>query len=149
MSLRIRLRFGTIFLAAVFFGLMGCEAGEVQWETTRDAVGAMEGDQAQENLQWRDYRIGVVQSLDEMKAVLLGARKQMAVGERSRVDELDERIARLRDDMVAEFDEAPDRTRATREGLEKDFEELRSDVDSLLTRIGFDREELAKWQDLE
>jgi len=148
MGNRILSRLAVMSLAFMIFALVGCGDGELQWETTRDAVGAMEGDQAQTDIRWRDYRVGVVQSLDQMQIVLEGARKQLAVGERTRVDVFNDRIATLRHDMLAEMDQPRDGAREIRAGLEMEFQELRNDVDTLLTRIGFDREELARWQDI-
>ncbi len=151
MKNRMDRKVGAVLLVGLvmLFALAGCDDGELQWDTARNAVGALEGDQLQASALWREYRLAAVRSLDEMKTVLLGAQGELAVDERSRVDDLSRRIAELRQDMVAEAEEPHAGAASTRAGLQADFKALRAEVDALLTRLGFDSEELAKWQDVE
>ena len=151
MRKRMDRKLGAALLAGVvvLFSLAGCDDNdELQWGTARDAVGAIEGEQEQASAQWRDYRLAAIRSLDEMNTVLSGAREQLAVDDRSEVDDLNRRIAELRKDMVAEAEEPHAGAMSARAGLQKSFNALRVDVNTLLTRLDFDPEELAKWQDV-
>jgi len=133
----------------VLLAFVGCGDEEREWETARDAAGAIEGDRIQADQQWRLYRQNVILSLDEMTAVLLGARDQTAVDQRPEVDALTGRIATLRQDMISEMDESGGQAARTRVHLKEAFDGLRSETNVFLTLLGHDPEEFRKWQDVE
>jgi len=133
----------------VLLAFVGCGDEERQWETARDAAGAIEGDRIEADQQWRLYRQNVILSLDEMKVVLLAARDQTAVDQRPEVDALTGRIATLRQDMISEMDESGEQAARTRVRLKDAFDGLRNETNALLSLLGHDREEFRKWQDIE
>ncbi len=133
----------------VLLAFVGCGDEEREWETARDAAGAIEGDRLEADQQWRLYRQSVILSLDEMKVVLLAARDQTAVDQRPEVDALIGRNATLRQDMISEMDESGEQAARTRVHLKDAFDGLRNDTNALLSLLGHDPEEFRKWQDLQ
>lgn len=129
--------------------MQACGDEDVRWRATRDAVSATEADEQRDEERWRSYRLGVVESLDEMRTVLEGSPGTETVVDRNQAQDLLERIEILRDRFVVEATLPPQEAAGRRRELEGDFEALRSDVDAFLIRLGHDPADMAYWQDEE
>ena len=126
--------------------LSGCEQDEVRWETATSAVGAESAEQESFDKRWRSYRGGAVSGLDVMTRSLESARRQTSVADHAEVDALMGRVTQLRADMVGEIDTPSSQAAAKRAELEASFDSLRSDVESLLVRLGHSPEEFSAWR---
>ena len=138
-----RIPFAFLFLALILH-VAACDDSDSEWETGRAALGGIAADQAQTSQRWDVYRDEIVRGLDLMRDALSEAREQGAVVDRHEIDRLAKRVGSLREDMASKVDEPPQAEQRT---LRATFESVRADVDALLTRLGYDPDEIARWQD--
>lgn len=85
-----------------------------------------------------------------MKDSLRSASGEGAVFDREEIGDLTARVEVLRSEMAAQLEhpQGPqDDGSAARVSLRGAFESARTDVDALLTRLGHDPDDIARWQD--
>jgi hypothetical protein len=90
------------------------------------------------------YRDQIVEGLDLMRDALSTARGEGTFMDRDEIDALTARVSTLRGEMASKLEQPPD---PDRRRLRETFENVRTDVDALLTRLGHDPDEIARWQD--
>jgi hypothetical protein len=124
--------------------LAACGESDREWDTSRETLqGAAEGQDVADE-RWSVYRDQIVEGLDLMRDALSSARALGTVADRDEIDGLVARVGSLREEMASRVD-APPRPEQLR--LRTSFEDVRSDVDALLTRLGYDPDMIARWQD--
>jgi hypothetical protein len=132
-------------LGVAAFAMGGCDNHEAGWTATREVVGAEEGDESTLHEEWRVYRETAVTNLTEMERVLHEARGEATVVDRDQADALSKRAATLRRDLAAEAALPSQETAELRTKLQGRYDGIRRDVDAFLLRLGYDREQLARW----
>jgi hypothetical protein len=128
----------------VLLSLSACGDDEAQWDTRRDALFGAEKDEEHSDARWQIYRDEIVEGLDLMRTALSEARTEGTVVDRPEIESLDARVVELRDEMASNIDQPSDDDRRQ---LRASFESVRADVDELLTRLGHDPDDIARWQD--
>jgi len=127
-------------------GITACSNEEANWEVSTSSVGAEVGDQERRDKQWRDDRVDAMATMDEMERSLENAFREASVADREQLRALGGRLDDLREQMLAEFDAAPDETGAIREELADSYLRLRADIEALLLRLGHSPDEFARWR---